>query len=750
MIDALEKGVKKRISLSTATLEQKKNAKKPLTKKEGVEAVGRKGNTGYFDVAETDEHVPKLDGRAGSIIFDKIRRSDAQVESILNALKLPILQANYRIQPGSEDPQDILIAEQLSFNLFEDLSDSWQEVLGHILLQFDFGFSVLEKVYKFDNRPGSKTEGLFVFKNLSVRLPTSIEFWKYEKKTRSLTGIEQFDSDGERIFIPTKKILIFTHKKEGDNWEGRSVLRPIYRNWLIKDKLIKIDAIKHDRLGVGIPIMNAPEGVDETSERWGNAKASVKQIHANEIGGLVLGFGWKFEIAQGAGKGTDVVPSLKYHEQEMTKSILAQFINLGSTDSGSRALGGSFIDFFVKALQAHVDNFLDVINRFAIQEWVRFNYEGIENFPKLVADKIKDIDPQTLSEFVESGIITVDDSLEAQVRANNNLPEKEEPDEENPPPPESVDEPEPDDEDIPEGDEDDVPDGDELDKNGKPIAASVKKHKHKHKKHFARKALPVQDIPPLIIDEDSLAPEEKLVSFQAIDGQLNEAQGSLEDKIFAIRELQIEDLIVQLVAGRKTSNLRVIAVKDMASDSTKTYNNMRKNGRDQVLDEFERQTTGVGLAEIPPVKALPALFEENIELAVVGAADKLKSILANERIKGINLGLSGNELDNFLTAAGKNISKQTWVRIAALATNKGWGDGRREQSEKLKDKILYGFYSSILDANRCEVCEATQNEQSALGGRHELNDPRFITPNPLCLGDPQCRCFTIFVFDTGS
>ena len=47
---------------------------------------------------------------------------------------------------------------------------------------------------------------------------------------------------------------------------------------------------------------------------------------------------------------------------------LAQFINLGTTETGSRALGNSFIEVFLQSLQAFAGYICDVFNRFLIQD----------------------------------------------------------------------------------------------------------------------------------------------------------------------------------------------------------------------------------------------------------------------------------------------------------------------------------------------------------------------------------------------
>lgn len=50
------------------------------------------------------------------------------------------------------------------------------------------------------------------------------------------------------VSIPREKLVIFSFRKEGDNYEGRSVLRSCYKSWYLKDSLYKFEAVKFEKL----------------------------------------------------------------------------------------------------------------------------------------------------------------------------------------------------------------------------------------------------------------------------------------------------------------------------------------------------------------------------------------------------------------------------------------------------------------------------------------------------------------------
>lgn len=79
--------------------------------------------------------------------------------------------------------------------------------------------------------------------------------------------------------------------------------------------------------------------------------------------------------------------SIKHHNREIAKNILAQFLELGDTSSGSRSLGDSQQSMFLQALEAVANQVADTINRFLIPQLVDFNFD-VEIYPRLKFDPL--------------------------------------------------------------------------------------------------------------------------------------------------------------------------------------------------------------------------------------------------------------------------------------------------------------------------------------------------------------------------
>lgn len=669
--------------------------------------VGVKGNTGTYGYAETGEYVQKLQGARGRAIFDEMRRSDPQVQSILKAMTLPLRQATYYVEAASDDPTDLEIAETVQLDLLENMTMTWDDTLRHVLLQFPFGFSVLEKLYEIRHSKTLKRDYV-TWRKFDPRLPISITGWQYDDKSGQLVGPVQMDGSGSEIVLPIEKCLVFTTEREGDNWEGISVLRSAYKPWYIKDTLEKIESIKHERHGVGIPVMTVPAGIAEGSPEWDEVVTILENIAASEASYVVEPEGYKFRVEGAAGKGTDILPTIKYYDEEIAKSALAMFINLGTTETGSRALGGSFLEVFRLALQAYADYICEIFNRYAIREMIDYNWT-VDEYPVLKVRRIQDLDPQVIAVLKNAGVLTMDVEVENIVREELNLPERVEEEleeEQAEPEPEAPDEPDADG-DVEQEDEDEEP----------------------PKRGFS------------FAQARQLFDWEKPVRFEEIEVRLNTEEMRLEEELLRIRTSQIEHVTRELVAGRKIQNIVVPGKKDMYDAMLSAFKASLRQGRADVHQEIIRQGVGIEFAEaVPTPEELLAIIAEEFGILVDGAADKLKAMVATMYLDLKKKGQAGNELLSNLAARVRDeVKDATWTSAAAAAINAGNGAGRDLGAKDFAEEVQECYYSALLDSNVCDNCRPKD------GVRHELGDPEFVTPNPECKGGPRCRCLTVYV-----
>ena len=77
--------------------------------------------------------------------------------------------------------------------------------------------------------------------------------------TRSSSGRPVSPGDvGPTLVMPADRLVFYSHEREGGLWQGQSMLRSAYKNWMIKDRLLRVDAMRHERNGMGVPIVETP------------------------------------------------------------------------------------------------------------------------------------------------------------------------------------------------------------------------------------------------------------------------------------------------------------------------------------------------------------------------------------------------------------------------------------------------------------------------------------------------------------
>lgn len=137
-------------------------------------------------------------------------------------------------------------------------------------------------------------------------------------------------------------------------------------------------------------------------------------------------------------QSTNLFESIKHHNREIAKNILAQFLELGDTESGSKALSEDQSDLFLLSLVAVANQIKDTINRFLIPELVDYNFDGVKEYPKITFEKLGVVDYEKISNILStlagSELLTKDEDLEDFLRTTLNLParKKDEGTDENP------------------------------------------------------------------------------------------------------------------------------------------------------------------------------------------------------------------------------------------------------------------------------------------------------------------------------
>lgn len=667
---------------------------------------------------DESERVPELTWPRSIRTYEAMR-NDAQIKALLQAATLPIRRYKWMIDPNGA-PANVVqrVAEDFGLPVKgEDAKPTGRRRnrfshdyhLYHSLLAFTYGFMFFEQV-------GDIVDGQWRLRKLAPRMPESIMDIRVEKDG-GLRSIKQ-NLGLPAIEIPVNRLVAYVWEREGGNWVGRSMLRPLYKNWLIKDRLLRVDAIKHERNGVGIPVATGSQ--DMQRPQLDELGLMAQKFKAGESAGGAIPYGSKLDLVGVSGAVPDTVASIRYHDESMARAFLAMFIQLGQTTTGSRALGSEFIDYFALSQETMANWYCAVTNEHVIEDMVDWNDGEDVAAPTICFER--DEEPElAIADFVEmvkSGAITTDPELEAAMREKYNLPEMPEPEELPDPPPAPVQTPPP------------VPPAPVVEASGR------------------RRAVRAAESPSLPLPDRPLhrQPYEQEVRAAVDYAAMDTAWQSAVDKAVGswakVTATQVGELRAQIAATSSLTSLAEVSATPGGADILLGHmETLLKDG--VALARAEAKSQGVTVAKPDLDDALEALA------ARAEAIDALlaKSLSETAGRQAINRSGGSLSTDEVAGAVEKHLLglSDAYLRDQfGGAFTQALNAGRREVFAEAAPTEIYA--SELLDDATCEECASVDGTVYDTLAEAEADYPTGGYAE--CLGGPRCRGTLVAVYDT--
>lgn len=375
-------------------------------------------------------------------VYDRMRRQDSKVKATMRAVKSPLLSVAWRIDQGAASAEVTeFIARELGLPIKGvNESDqatakartrdrfSWLEHLRMALLMLEFGHMAFEQVYRL-NEDMTRAH----LRKLAPRMPWSISQWNVARDG-GLESIEQYAygtnlAGGTTIGID--RLVVYVHEREGGDWWGQSLLRPAYKNWLLKDRNLRVDSLSNDRNGMGIPVHTEGEPGQDTTGAQRQAEVDrgldlAAGARSGDNSGMSLRHGAKFELVGVTGQLPSPLNSVKYHDGQIAEAVLANFLNLGQSTS-SYALGRTLQEFFTSSLDYVGNQIADVSTQHIVEDLVDHNFGLDVPAPRIVFDDLAGQDQAlayAIKALVDAGVIQPDGALETYLRTAYRLPQQ--------------------------------------------------------------------------------------------------------------------------------------------------------------------------------------------------------------------------------------------------------------------------------------------------------------------------------------
>lgn len=379
-------------------------------------------------LADQLELVPDVAWPLSVQTYEQMRR-DAKLAAILDGYSLQLMRAQWQLDGTGCRPEVVeLVADDMDLPVkgqdkpgaARTKGVSWRTHLQGALTMLPFGHAGFELQAEIvDSR--ARLVGLW------DRPQHTIEQIHVEPKTGQFNGISQELALGpfDKAEIGPERIAWYAHRREGAQWFGRSILRPSFAPWLFKREMMRVLATSSRRFGQGVPTVEWAQGSTPSPEQFSKAQEAITAARVGDTAGVTMPPGAMMRLVGLSGGTPDTLAFVKWLDQQMATSALMQHLDLGQTQTGSRALGESFIDSWTLALEAIGEEVADAATRQIAARIVGWNW-GNEPVPRVVVSGIgsrREITAQSLQLILSSGALRPYPGLAEWVAREYRLPE---------------------------------------------------------------------------------------------------------------------------------------------------------------------------------------------------------------------------------------------------------------------------------------------------------------------------------------
>ena len=389
------------------------------------------------------ENNPQLTGLNWVAEAEEMMRTDPIVRRSWHMLRQTLLSAAWRWEPGVENDE---VAEELARYANEcwgldgfsgQMTISWEEQLAYLLEFIPLGYRYAEEVYRVG--PDSSGKIRVWLSHYADREPSAHSQW-LSRDNQRLDGVLQntVGVGKQPEPIPANKLLLLTLNKTGSNFEGVGMLRPVWWWWRTKQRVANLMCVGLDRWAVPTPKVVVDRAQAESQglsdgdidAMINDAEAQAQSFIAAEQSYLVENSAVKFETYSANPNlyADGPINIITKCDSQIASAFLAQFADLGNTETGARSVGEIHLSIFRRA----AINLCDLVASQAsgvgrsgggtIGRLIRWNYGCIDpsKLPKLTHTGLDTDDLADslgmLPGLVQAGLLTPDNDLERAIR----------------------------------------------------------------------------------------------------------------------------------------------------------------------------------------------------------------------------------------------------------------------------------------------------------------------------------------------
>ncbi len=322
-------------------------------------------------------------------VYDKMKQ-DAVIKSALNVLKLSVLSRGFQITVDDEKNKEL--AEFIKLN-FDQLEGNIEDYLMEMLTSLEYGYSATEKVY--ERRKTKQFGNKIMLKKFKTLDPNTVTI-----RTDSYGNVMHITQrvGAYHVEMPKEKIIWFVNNKRFGNMYGESELKACYKNWYIKDKILKFANVAYERYGTPLII-----GQVQDAKNTGKMKSLLSKLNA--MTSLAIS-GEDTITAIQPQQNVDWVAVLEYHSRSIYESmnIPSMLVASSKAIAGSYALSSNQMDVFMMKLNALQRDIKAMLEEQVIKDLIDYNFPNVDEYPKITFSPLVDKDMKVLNDTIISQI----------------------------------------------------------------------------------------------------------------------------------------------------------------------------------------------------------------------------------------------------------------------------------------------------------------------------------------------------------
>ena len=327
--------------------------------------------------------------------YKKMLNYDAQVIAGWDIIQMGVLMKPWKIVHENQEIVDTL-TDALRRMRYPTIREAMKEMMKAI----PYGFTATELVFDDYGKywMPRRQNGLKTFD------PDFIRF--YSDPYGNLDRIEEW-LGGDRIKLPLSRTLVWTHDREWGNWYGKALLRGCYKNWFIKDAMLKFANIAYERFGSPILLGTAATVGDMNTigaaieHLFARSQAVIRKTGPDDPTGI--------EVLESKRATMPFEQYIKYHDGMILRRMLIGepiFSGGGSTYSSKVPLDLLMMRFADFRLE--LTNIMDIM----LQIITDLNWT-VETYPKLMFEPLTTLDQQAvirkIFDAIDKRVIYIDE-----------------------------------------------------------------------------------------------------------------------------------------------------------------------------------------------------------------------------------------------------------------------------------------------------------------------------------------------------